>query len=93
MDAKDAAAKAKAAEAEAAAAEAEANKGETPAEKKTRLAREDKVKQMLFDLDQDEGSKFFMVTYRRLAVRIPHFCRALGASPPRFSHRRYLTSS
>ena len=90
---KEAAKEAARKKAEAAAAEAEANKGETPAEKKTRLAREDKVKQMLFNLDQDEGSKFFMVTYRRLAVRIPHFCRALGASPPRFSHRRYLTSS
>ena len=49
---KEAAKEAARKKAEAAAAEAEANKGETPAEKKTRLAREDKVKQMLFDLDQ-----------------------------------------
>lgn len=62
--------------AEAEAAEVEANKGETPAEKKTRLAREAKVKQMLFNLDQEEGNKFFTTTYKRLAVRVPHFFRA-----------------
>jgi len=62
--------------AEAAAAEAEANKGETPEEKKTRLAREAKVKQMLFNLDQEAGNTFFTATYKRLAVRAPHFCRA-----------------
>lgn len=58
-------------------AAAEAAKGETPAEKKTRINREEKVKQMLFNLDQDAGNKFFMSTYRRLAVRPPsHSCRA-----------------
>ena len=62
--------------AEAAAAEAEASKGETPAEKKTRIAREDKVKQMLFNLSQEEGNAFFTTTYKRLAVRVPHSCRA-----------------
>ena len=66
--------KARRAAAEAAAAD-EANKGESPAEKKTRIAREEKVKQMLFNLDQQEGNRFFMASYRRLAVRAPHFCR------------------
>ena len=56
-------------EAAEAAAAAEENKQETPAEKKKRIQREEAVKQMMFDLDQQSGSATFLRIWRRLAVR------------------------
>ena len=61
-------------EAAAAAALAEANKQETPAEKQKRIAREENVKQKMFNIDQENGSAAFMGIYRRLAVRVPRPC-------------------
>eukprot|EP00908_Phaeocystis_cordata_P006603 Transcript_17222.p1 GENE.Transcript_17222~~Transcript_17222.p1 ORF type:complete len:1277 (+),score=285.49 Transcript_17222:72-3833(+) len=55
-------------EAAAAAALAEANRQETPAEKQKRIAREENVKQKMFNIDQENGSAAFMGIYRRLAI-------------------------